>query len=134
MARLRHTADDVCPLCEDKLLCAHPRIADWFRRLKKRHPNVHVSSSWRGQSEQNQLFKEGKTRAPFPKSKHNHMEDGRPCSLALDLFQIDEDGVARFAPLFYAKVNAENEADRELIRWGGKFKSFVDGPHFELNS
>lgn len=115
---------------------AHPRLGEWFRKLKARYPNVHVSCSWRGREEQERLFREQKTDLHFPHSKHNNLSPAsQPQSLALDLFQIDEDGVGRWSPLFFAKVNAENEADREPVRWGGKFKihgRWPDGDHFEL--
>lgn len=128
-----HTHDKVCPLCTEKALTAHPYLAAWFGRVKKRYPNVHISWAWRGAEDQEKFFKEGKTRCHFPNSKHNKTKpDGTPCSMALDLFLWDEDGVARFPPLWYARLNAENEADREPIKWGGEFKSIGDGDHFEL--
>lgn len=129
---LHHEAGDVCPLCEAKLETAHPDLVLWFRRVKKRHINVHISWAFRGQEDQNKMYLEGKTNATFGKSPHNYMEDGKKRSKALDLFLLDEDGVARFPPMFYAKLNAENEADKEPLKWGGKFKSFGDANHFEL--
>lgn len=130
--RIRHTDDEVCLLCEQKIMTAHPFMADWFRRVKKRYRNAHVSWAWRGPADQNRMKAEGKSNAEFGKSPHNHMVDDRPCSLALDLFLLDEDGLARFPPMFYAKVNSDNERDREPIKWGGKFKSFGDANHFEM--
>lgn len=129
-----HTHDPVCPLCEEKLTLADPQLATWFRAVKARYANVHVSWSWRGEADQDAFFKEGKTRAQWPKSKHNNMQGGRPWSLALDLFQIDEDGVARFSPLFYAKLADENEKANEPILWGGMFHSIGDKDHFELRN
>ena len=128
-----HTDDPVCPLCEFKLKTAHPYLGEWFRRLKIKYPNSHISWAWRGQADQEAFFTAGKTRCHFPHSKHNFMKGALPYSLALDLFQLDEDGNARFSPLWYAKVNAENEADKEPIIAGITFKSIGDGDHFQLS-
>lgn len=127
-----HTSDPVCPLCEEKLTTAHQTLQDWYRRHKVRNPNSHISWAWRGEADQNEFLKEGKTRCHYPNSPHNKFQDGKPCSLALDLFQIDEDGNARFSPKWYAKVNAENESDKEPIIWGGQFKTIGDADHFQL--
>ena len=128
-----HTDDPECPLCEQKLATAHKTLQSWYRRHKVRNPNSHISWAYRGKDDQEQFFKEGKTRCHFPDSPHNHLDEkSQPESLALDLFQIDEDGNARFSPKWYAKVNAENEADKEPIIWGGTFKSIGDGDHYQL--
>ena len=55
-----------------------------------------------------------------------------PFSKALDLFLIDDDGVARFPMPFYKMLWEKTEKDRWPIAWGGNFKKFKDGPHFEL--
>lgn len=127
-----HTADPTCPLCDEKLTTAHPYLQSWFRELKKSEPLAHISWAYRGEADQEQFFSEGKTRAHFPKSPHNHEENGKPCSLALDLFEITEDRLARFSPMFYARVNAQNERQGLPIMWGGKFKSLGDGDHYQI--
>lgn len=131
-----HIDGPECPECNKKLLTAHPYLSSWFKKkVKKQYPNAHISWAWRGEADQNQFLKEGKTTLPFPRSPHNKSKpDGTKCAMALDLFLIDDDGSARFPPLWYAKLNTENEADREPIRWGGKFKSIGDGDHFELRA
>lgn len=128
---MEHTADPVCLGCEKRLEWAHPYLQDWFRaHIKPQYPNTHVSWSFRGQEDQNAFYRDGKTKLIWPNSAHNHMENGAPLSLALDLFQIDEDGVARWAPLFFAKLNAYNEAQGLKIFWGGRWKTLGDGDHF----
>lgn len=131
--RLHHTDDPICPLCEEKLKGAHEYMAEWFRRVKRSYPNVHTSCAYRGKEEQDAAVARGASRARFPKSAHNFERDGKPCSLALDLFQIDEDGIGRWVPLFFAKINAENEKSGEPLIWGGRFKSIGDSCHFELD-
>lgn len=41
---------------------------------------------WRGEKIQNELYKQGRSNAKFGKSKHNHIEMGKPCSLAADIY------------------------------------------------
>lgn len=129
---LHHTDAEACSLCEHKLKEAHPYMADWFRRKKKQHTNLHISWAWRGLDEQERFFQEGRSRCRYPNSPHNKEENGVRCSRALDLFQLDEDGVARFSPKFYFMLNSENEAEGLKIFWGGKFKNFGDAGHYEL--
>lgn len=133
MGKVRHTHDPRCPLCEEKLATAHPVMRDWLRRVKDRHPSVHVSWAWRGEEDQNRFKAEGMSNASFGESKHNHMEDGKPCSLALDLFELTPAGAARWDGVFFAALNDENEAQRELLVWGGKFRKLGDACHFEMS-
>lgn len=128
---MTHKDGPVCNGCEMKLAGAHEYLGPWFRELKKRYPNAHISWGWRGHDDQERFFLEGKTKLHFPNSPHNLVRDGKPCSMALDLFLINEDGEATFPPLWYAKVNLENEAARLPILWGGKWKTLGDGDHFE---
>jgi hypothetical protein len=129
---LHHTAGVECEACDEKLLQAHPFMRSWFKnKVKAKYVNCHISWSWRGKSDQNKFYADGKTKAMWPNSPHNQVVDEKPCSYALDLFQIDEDGIARFSQLFYARINAENETARLPVRWGGKFKSIGDADHFE---
>lgn len=127
-----HTDEEKCPKCWELLETAHYYLVMWFWKLKARHPSAHIACAWRSQAEQNRAVADGKSQLPWPKSAHNHMNaDGQPESLALDLFQIDDDGVARWSPTFMAKVNAENEEDREPLLWGGTFKTLGDSCHFQ---
>jgi hypothetical protein len=127
-----HTSDEVCPMCSFKLKSAHPYLRDWFNTwVKPKYINAHISWAFRGEEDQEQAFADHKTLLHWPKSPHNHEEGGLPMSMALDLFQIDEDGVARFSPLFYAKLAQEIEADKLPLFWGGKWKHLGDLDHIE---
>lgn len=129
-----HTAGQDCPLCLLKLKQAHPYLGEWFLALKRKYVNVHVSWSFRNQEEQTQCFKDGKTKLQWPYSPHNNMNaSNEPFALALDLFQEDEDGVARWSQPFFMKVNEENVAAGEPIAWGGRFKTLADLDHFQFN-
>ena len=125
-----------CNGCNEKLKQAHPILATWFRRKKAKYPNLHIAWGWRGQVEQEEYFSAGKSDVHYPHSKHNARDsDGNPRSLALDLFQITEDGDATWSKPFFARLNEENRQMREPIRWGGTFKlrnGSGDACHFEL--
>ena len=132
--RLYHEDTPVCGLCEWKLREAHPYLQEWFRRVKIRHTSVHISCAWRNAVDQEQAYNEGKSKAHYPNSPHNFMIGDKACSLALDLFQIDADGMARFSWKFYELINKENIENGDEITWGGNFKSLRDGPHFQLSA
>lgn len=126
-----HQAGMVCPLCEDKLEQAHPFLRDWFRRVKTQYPDVHVSWSYRDQAAQEAAFKEGMTKLHYPNSAHNVTKDGVPCAMALDLFQIEEDGIATFSPIFYLKLADQIAQSGEPIFWGGRWTHLGDRDHFQ---
>lgn len=130
---LHHIEGATCPLCEDKLMGAHAYLQDWFRRKKTEYTNLHIAWAYRDFADQEQAFADKKSNAHWPLSPHNHTEQSKPCSLALDLFLIDEDFEARFPILFYSKLNAENIANRDLVIWGGNFKHLKDDDHFEYS-
>lgn len=130
--RVRHTDDAACPLCWEKLKGAHAYLRSWFYEKKRKYPNLHVSWAWRGKEDQERMFREGASRAHFGQSAHNAVDaEGKPCARALDLFQIDEDGVARFSRQFMKKL--WDECKGEPLRWGGNFKSIGDECHFEYS-
>lgn len=128
--RASHTDDPVCPLCQQKLLTAHPFFHDWFARQKQKYPNLHISWAYRGKEDQERVYADGKSNARFGQSAHNAVDEkGKPRADALDLFQIDEDGVARFSPTFMAKLWGECKDDGLI--WGGNFRKLGDFCHFQ---
>lgn len=134
MSRRHHNDGPECHLCNGMLRDAHPYLQEWWKRVKAAHESAHLSCVWRGASDQNKAYLDGKSRARWPHSKHNvTTPKGEPYSLALDVFQIDADGVARFSWLFYKLIDKENREAREPIIWGGNFKAISDGCHFELS-
>ncbi len=133
--KLHHTKDPRCPLCEDKLRQAHPRLQKWFDHIKRDlFDDVHISCSFRTKEDQEKAFHDGRTRALWPHSKHNVVRlDGEPESHALDLFQLSE-GKAEFKPRYFGAIqlfNKEEGYDSEL-QWGGNFRTIRDAVHFEL--
>lgn len=101
---LHHNDDDPCPMCESKLEGAHVDLVTWFREVKSLWSNCHVSWAFRNEALQNKAYENHASNLKWPMSAHNHMENNKPCALALDIFQIDEDGVGRFSPKFYSMV------------------------------
>jgi hypothetical protein len=146
---MHHTSLPSCDLCESKLMTAHSSLGAWFRKVKAKYPNVHVSWGFRNMAEQEEMYRAGRelksgvwvvvdqrkvlTNARFGQSPHNHMEGNKPMSQAVDLFLIDEDGEARWPKPFFSKLAAE-ELEPGMV-WGGTFKSMRggDADHYQLN-
>lgn len=124
-----HTSGPICALCEYKLSLAHLDLVKWFRDLKSRHPDAHVSNSFRDKEGQELAFTHGMTRLHFPDSAHNKQP-----SMALDIFQIDDAGKAVFDPVFCAKVNEESLSLGHQLKWGGQWKTLGDNDHFEMTT
>jgi len=104
----------------------------FFKWAKEKYPDLHIAEGWRNEADQNKDFDEGKSELKWPMSKHNHMQDGHPCSLALDLFILTPEGKADFDHEFYDKLYQEVLKTGFMIRWGGTFKTLRDSPHWEL--
>jgi hypothetical protein len=130
-----HGSGRICPFCEQKLLTAHPYFSGWFHSLKVRYPDVHISWSYRDQADQDAFVKSGESDEPYPRSPHNKTDpQGNPRALALDLFQIDSEGKGVWSHQFFSQVNADNNAAKLPIYWGGNFKTLGDFDHFELRA
>lgn len=123
-----------CPKCEAYLSEVHPDLVAWYRRAKARFPAMHVSCGWRGKEAQAAALRNGTSRLRFPFSKHNAMDAGRPCSRAVDVFEIVRDGTAIFSMRFYHELASWSEAQGERVSHGVRWKSFADGPHVELKT
>lgn len=109
-----------------------------------------VSYGFRGEAEQNAAHKTGNSDKPWPKSKHNHMEGGRPCSLAMDLlpYPFKLEYWQKPLPFYFLAGVVMTAAQPVLAKypgvklvWGGDWDSdrdffdhrLVDCPHFELH-
>lgn len=131
--KITHSNNNViCQKCEDFLSYADPCIAEWFRQLRTRFSQVHIACSFRNEKDQSIAYNTNRSKLQWPNSKHNFMVDGKPCSKALDLFQLTEEGIAKFDPGFYNRIAQSCADHKDSIRWGGTFKSIHDTDHFEL--
>ncbi len=114
--------------CDQKLIYLFMRV------IKNR--DCSILCGHRGQEEQNQLFKEDKSKLLFPDSKHNQTP-----SRAVDVapYPIDWDDIIGFY-FFGGYVQAVADNMKIPIRWGGDWdgdgdlndQSFMDLVHFEL--
>jgi D-alanyl-D-alanine carboxypeptidase len=127
MSYPKHTDDLECQGCNERLKDAHPMIESFFHVMKDMHPDLHTSCVYRDDIEQNLKFKQGLSNAKAGQSKHNL----KP-SLAIDLFQQNPQGRAKFDGVFMAKIYKQATALGYEIIWGGNFKRLKDFVHFEL--
>jgi hypothetical protein len=124
----KHVNDGRCQGCIDRLNLygTDDTLRSWFIIMQAKNPEVHVSVAGRNEADQEACFNAHKSRSHFGESPHNYTP-----SLAIDLFRIDSEGNASWSLDWY-KENLVSELPNN-ITWGGKFKGFVDGPHFEVN-
>lgn len=127
MTRSRHSHEEICLGCEDRLKQASELIITMFRVIKEKHPETHTSWVYRNEAEQDKAVSTGESMLRFPKSKHNILP-----SQAMDIFQIDKNGQAIFDPQFCYQAKKELMDAGFKFRWGGDFKSLGDYGHFEL--
>ena len=122
----------------DKLFTCDQRLVQLCTEARKKIPFV-IVCGYRGKEEQNEAFKNKKSKLQFPNSKHNH----RP-SLAVDLVPTNNGIISwidRDAFRELAKVMLETAGELGIkIRWGGDWdmdgvenvKGLIDLPHYEL--
>lgn len=121
-----------CEKCKEFLTQLNKELASYASDILARFPDCHISCAFRGEAEQNQAFKNGKSRLKWPNSKHNVMKDGLPCSEAIDLFQLSDLGTAIFNRDYYKTIFNFIKENQLPIAWGGLWVTFKDNPHFEL--
>lgn len=132
---MKHTNDtSTCDLCEEKLKQAHPEMAEWYRtQVKPKYPDAHISWTYRDQVSQNQAHAEGKSKLSYPLSAHNKSDDqGNPCALAIDLFQLCSNGMASWDWKYFKQIADDMKAYNTNMIWGGDFKTIGDADHMEL--
>lgn len=126
---IHHKPGEICDWCEHILEEVIPYMDDFFHWAKKAYSTLHIAEGWRDEVSQNKDFSEGRSEKKWPDSKHNHTENGLPCSLALDLFRLSEDGKANYDINFYADLYKEAIDADFNIRWGGKWHDY---DHYEM--
>jgi hypothetical protein len=123
-----------CGKCLELLSEGDPSLAVYLQGIRAVFPEAHVSCVWRGEAAQNAAVAAKLSRTPWPTSKHNNMKDGKPFSLAMDLFRLGDDGKAYFEKPYYQRVAAHLKSLGAGIEWGGDWASFPDAPHFQLKA
>ncbi len=112
-----------------RLATCHPDLIRLMEHVIKDCPiDFTILCGHRGKEEQDKAFREGKSRARYPASRHNATP-----SQAVDIapWPINWKDTERFARL----AGYVQRCAQELgiaIKWGGEFTSLKDMPHFEL--
>jgi peptidoglycan LD-endopeptidase CwlK len=94
-----------------------------------KHYDFAIYCGHRGKAAQDRAFREKKSKVKWPNSKHN-----KTPSLAFDAYPVPGPNWNNI-PSFHTMARHMKEAARKVgvnIKWGGDFKSFFDGPHFEI--
>ena len=82
----------------------------------------------RGEQEQNEAYRTGKSKLMWPNGKHNKLP-----ALAVDVapYPIDWNNIERFKELAVIIKRIAGELGIN-VKWGGDWQSFKDYPHWEL--
>lgn len=102
---LQKVVDEAAQTCNFSIICGH-----------------------RNQEDQNRAFQEGKSKQQWPNSRHNSSP-----SEAVDCapYPLDWNNAQEFA-VMAGHILAAAERVGVKIEWGGRWKSIVDLPHFQL--
>jgi len=111
----------------DKLTTCDIALQDLFLEVVK-HRDCTILEGHRSKDRQDKAVAEGRSKAPFPTSKHN-----KSPSLAVDVmpYPIDWEDKNRLIE-FAGFVQGVAAMKGIQVRWGGNFRSFFDGPHWEI--
>lgn len=128
-------------ITDKNLIGVHPDLVRVFRKAEKLNPfPMRVTCGLRSVTEQKRLVSIGASKTM--RSRHlPNVHDG--LSRAIDLVALldeDKDGKIELSemyhwPLFPIMANSMKSAAESLnvpIEWGGDWKTFKDGPHFQL--
>ena len=110
-----------------KLDTCHPDLQEILREAIRIY-DFSILCGSRNEEEQNELFDTGRSKVKYPHSKHNS-DPSRAVDIAP--YPIDWNDKERFHEL--AGIIKAVAYDKGVeLKWGGDFKNFFDGPHFEL--
>lgn len=125
LAPMSDTADLLTPRDRDRLVGVHPTLVLIVERARRAEP-FFVIEGKRSIERQRQLLAEGRSRTLQSRHLTGHAVDLGPMPL-------DWENKAAFRAVAAAMQQAADEL-RARIRWGGSFRGFFDGPHFELDA
>lgn len=109
----------------ERLTGVHPDLVRVVVRARAGHAFT-VIEGLRTRERQQQLYAEGRSRTLNSRHLTGHAVDLAPVPLDWN----DKASFGRMADAMRKAATAEGVP----IRWGGEFKGFYDGPHFELPS
>lgn len=111
----------------DKLATAHQDLQTLFQEVIK-YKDCSVIEGHRSKEKQEQLVANGFSKAHYPNSPHNKQP-----SEAVDVVPnpVNWNDKQSFIDLAVTVKRCATKMGIE-IEWGGDFKSFFDGPHYQL--
>lgn len=114
---------------KSKLALAHPDLQKLFNEVIKYY-DCTILESYRGQQEQDQAVAQGRSKLPFPQSKHNTNP-----SLAVDVSPcpIDWNNIVRFHYFAGFVFGIASKLWISNLRWGGDWKRTMDSGHNSFN-
>ena len=112
----------------DRLSGVHPDLVAVVKlAIELSDINFQVIEGVRSKARQEQLFKAGASKTLNSRHLTGH---------AVDLAALVNDSIRWDWPLYSKIADAMKQAASQLkisIEWGGDWKTFKDGPHFELS-
>lgn len=121
---------------KDRLKGLHPDIVKVVNRaIELTAQDFSVGEGLRSLERQRMLFNKGKSKTMNSRHLTGHAVDLLPYPFDGD---VDEDGVPNIEDWdqYYPIADAMKQAAVEYgvdLEWGGDWKSFKDGPHFQLS-
>ena len=113
--------------CGQRLAGVHPDLVRVVERAAKDGTKFRVIEGLRTMDRQAELVRAGKSQTMRSRHLTGH---------AVDLAALDEAGRVTWARPAYealaSQVKAAAAAEGVQIEWGGDWRSFFDGPHFQL--
>lgn len=115
------------PRDRKRLEGVHPDLVRVVERAALGRVRFIVTEGLRTMERQAQLAREGRSQTMRSRHLTGH---------AVDLAVLDDDGKARWDAPAYRALAAEVKAAAAVegvpVEWGGDWRSFFDGPHFQL--
>jgi len=113
--------------CGQRLAGVHPDLVRVVERAARDGTKFRVIEGLRTMDRQAELVRAGKSQTMRSRHLTGH---------AVDLAALDEAGLVTWARPAYealaSQVKAAAAAEGIPVEWGGDWRSFFDGPHFQL--
>lgn len=110
-----------------KLDTCDKRLQDLFNKVIVSR-DCTILEGHRNEALQNKAFEEGNSKVEYPNSKHN-----KTPSQAVDVMPYPIDWEDRQGLLEFANFVEGVAAGMGItVEWGGRWKSFFDGPHWQV--
>jgi peptidoglycan L-alanyl-D-glutamate endopeptidase CwlK len=113
--------------CGQRLAGVHPDLVRVVERAAKDGTKFRIIEGLRTMDRQSELVRAGRSQTMRSRHLTGH---------AVDLAALDEAGRVTWARPAYealaSQVKAAAAAEGVTVEWGGDWRSFFDGPHFQL--